>query len=527
MPLGIELAAHWVSHYTPDEIAAALQTDLAFLTARTHDVPERQRSLQAVFAYSWNLLTDGEQQALARLAVFRGSVDRSAAQAVAEIVPTTLVTLVDKSLLRRLALGRYGLHELLRQFAAERLDAAGETTTLGDRHLAYYLALAEQAAPELRGPNQREWLERLDGDLANLRAALAWAREQGDGERGLRLASALGRFWEVRGHVSEGRTWLEAALAAGAAAARPRAASLDEAGRLAYYQGDFGRAVALHEEALALWRELGDRAGIAASLNQLGTLANRQGDIGRAVTLHEEALTLQRELEDRAGIAVSVINLGALALWQGDAARALALHEEALALRRGLGDRYSIALSVINLGAVVYWQGDVGRAVTLLEEALALARELGDPVMCAMTLLYLGHVASRREDVIMAATHYQEVVRLSRGTGERYLLPYALEGWAWATRNQGEGERAPQLYGAAAALRAVTHAVLAPPEATDREQKIGALRESVGTAAFERGWAAGERMLLGEAVALVLEEGSTQASLDEAATSPTSGLTAR
>jgi predicted ATPase len=473
MPLGIELAAHWVGHYSPDEIVEALQTDLEFLTAQTHDVPERQRSLRAVFATTWELLSATEQNALARLSVFRGGVDRSAAQAVAGVAATTLVTLVDKSLLRRLEVGRYGLHELLRQFAAERLAEAGEVGRLGDRHLAHYLALTEQASPELHGPNQRVWLERLDRDLDNLRAALAWAREQRDGELGLRLASALGHFWEVRSHMTEGRNWLEAMLAVGTAApARPRAAALHAAGRLAFYQGDLGRAVELHEEALALWRELGDRHGIADA----------------------------------------VINLGALAYWQGDFGRALTLFEEVLALRRELADRQGIARALINLGIVAHWQGDAGRALALLEEGLALARELGDKVLCALTVIYLGQSASRRGDAIMAATHYQEALRLCRDTGAGYMLPYALEGWGWVTRVQGGGERAAQLYGAAAALRAAIQVVLMPHEATDREEKLSALRESLGAAAFERGWAAGERMPPEEAVALALEEASGRAS---------------
>jgi predicted ATPase/DNA-binding SARP family transcriptional activator len=508
LPLGIELAAHWVEHYTPDEITAAIQSDLAFLVARTHDVPERQRSLRAVFAYSWGLLSEAEQQALARLSVFRGSVDRTAARAVAGVAPTTLVTLVDKALLRRLEVGRYGLHELLRQFAFERL-ATEEAQMVRDRHLAYYLALAEQAAPELTGPSQREWLARLDRELDNLRAALGWARERGESESLLRLASALGRFWEVRSHVSEGRAWLAVALAAvKAAPARPRATALNVAGRLAYYQGDFGPAETLQEEALALWRGRGDRHGIAVSLNSLGTLANRQGDVERAVTLLEEALALRRGLEDRHGIATALINLGGLAYWHEDFGRAVALYEEGLALRRALGDRRGIAASLINLGALAYWQGDYGRAVALLEKALALARELGDQQLCAQSLIYLGYSASRRGDALAAATYYQETLRLCGDTGERYLLPYALEAWAWATRDQGDGERAAQLYGAAAALRAVTHAVLAPHEAAEREQKIGVLRETLGAAAFERAWEAGQAMDLEKAVRYALDAGT-------------------
>jgi predicted ATPase/DNA-binding SARP family transcriptional activator/Tfp pilus assembly protein PilF len=527
MPLGIELAAHWVGHYTPDEIAEALQRDLAFLAARTHDVPERQRSLRAVFAYSWSLLTDAEQQALSRLSVFRRSVDRTAAQAVAGITPTTLVTLVDKSLVRRAEARRYGLHELLRQFAAERLAEAGEVSALRDRHLAHYLALAEQAAPELKGPDQQEWLERLERDLDNLRAALAWAREQGEAELGLQLASALVRFWDMRSHASEGRTWLQAALTAGAAApARVRAAALDAAGWLAYYQGDFGQARTLQEEALALWRELGDRAGIPTSLNNLGAGAYGQGDAARAVALFEEALALRRGLGDRHGIASSLNNLGVVAVYQGDFGRAVALLEEVLALWRELGDRHNTATALTNLASLAYWQGDIGRAEALLEEALPLARELGDKALCALSVIYLGHSASWRGDATMAATHYQEATQLCRDVGDKYLLPYALEGWGWATRDEGNGERAAQLYGAAAALRAATDGVLAPHEAADREQKLSVLRESLGVTAFEHGWAAGQRMLPEEALALALEEGTAPASLDEAR-SPASGLTAR
>lgn len=528
MPLGIELAAQWAGHYTPDEIATAMQHDLTFLTARTHDVPERQRSLRAVFDTTWTLLTDSEQQALAGLSIFRGSFNRSAAQGVAGVAPTTLATLVDKSLLRRLHAGRYGLHELLRQFAAERLAEAGRGSALEERHLVYYLALAEQAAPEIRGPRQREWLERLDRDLDNLRAALGWARELGASELGLRLASALERFWDVRNHVSEARTWLETMLAAGEAApARPRAAALNAAGRLANRQDDYERAETLHEEALVLWRELGDQQGTADSLSNLGRLASRRGDFRRATELLEEALALRRGLGDQYGLATSLTILASLDNRQGNVERAMALNEEALALRRKLGDWAGIAASLNYVAALAYWQGEFGRAERLLKEALQLARDLGDQELCAMALIYLGHDASRRGDVLAAMAHYQETLRLSRDAGLRYMLPHALEGWAWVTRNGGDGQRAAQLFGAAAALRAASHAVPPPYEATERDQKIETLRAALGAAAFERGWAEGQQMLPDEAVALALADASERSALEDRPLSPASKWTPR
>jgi predicted ATPase/transcriptional regulator with XRE-family HTH domain len=447
LPLALELAAPRIKLLSPAMLLARLHHTLPLLTGGGPDLPDRQRTLRSALAWSYGLLEDGERRLLRGLSVFAGGCTLDAAEVVtgalapAEMdVLATLGSLVDQSLVQMEEVGgeeRIALLETIREYAAEQLRAQREEGAVRTAHAAYFLALAEDAARHAEGPQQIAVFQHLEAEHDNLRAALAWAREQGETELGLRLASALRRFWDVRSHLSEGRTWLEEALAAGAAApARPRAMALDAAGRLAYSQGDYGRANMLHVEALALWRELEDRAGIAASLNNLGSLANRQGDFGRAVAL--------------------------------------------------------------------------------LEEALALARELGDQGLCAVTVIYLGHSASRRGDVTMAAAHYQEALRLCGDIGERYLLPYALEGWAWATHDQGEGERAGQLYGAAAALRAATQAVLAPPEATDREQKIAALRAALGPAAFERGWTTGQAMDLEEAVSYALdgETASTDSVMD-------------
>jgi tetratricopeptide (TPR) repeat protein len=313
----------------------------------------------------------------------------------------------------------FGMLETIRECAGEQLIAQGELETAAGAHAAYYLALAAEAEPRLRGSEQERWLAHLESERANLRGALSWSREQGDGELGLRLANALGRFWELRGHLTEGRTWLETMLEVGAAApTRLRAAALDTAGWLAFNQADYRRAMALHEEALALRRELGDRNGIAASLHALGTIADRHGEVGPAVALLEEALELRRELRDRDGIAMSLTNLGALAGRQGDFERAGVLFEEALALLRELGDRHWIAVLLSNLGVLAYWQGDDERAEILLEEALTIARTAGSTEWFHWTVLYLGHVASRRGDGVAAAAHYRETIQLCCDSGE-------------------------------------------------------------------------------------------------------------
>jgi predicted ATPase len=523
LPLAIELAAARVGAL-PTAQLARMDRALGVLTGGPRDLPARQQTLRDAFAWSYALLAPEEQALFRRLAVFAGGAPLDAVGAVclgeglqAPEVLVRLAALVEASLLvaEESASGepRYRMLETLREFAQEQLEGAAELAAVRDRHLVWCLALAEQAAPHLRGAEQEQWLARLEAEHDNLRAAHGWAREHGEAELGLRLASALGRFWEVRGHWSEGRSWLEGLLAmadapeAGVEAA-VRASALNEAGTLARYQGDYARATALLEDGLAQSRSVEDNWGAARSLQELGIIPLFQGDYGRARDLLEQSLALYRELGYTWGIVRSLGNLGTLAERQGDHGRAGAAYEEALALFRELGDKRGAAIALEGQGRAAYWQGDDERAVALLGQSLALARELRATGICATSLIYLAHSTTRRGEAATAAALYREVLRLCREIGDMYLLPYVLEGWAWATRGQGGDARAAQLYGAAAALRAATNAVLPPHERADQEEKIGALRESLGAAAFEGAWVAGQRMPPGHAVALALEEGS-------------------
>ncbi len=371
---------------------------------------------------------------------------------------------------------------------ARRLRESGEADVLLRRHLEWHLGLAEQAAPQLQGPDQASWLDRLQLDYDDFRAALEWVRAEGSCvEEGARLAGALHRFWALRGYFSEGREWLEGILSNGRATSVPaKAKAAYGAGALASLQGDYGRAEALNRESLRLYRELGDTVGIALSLNTLGFVARNQGEYSRARTLLEESLTLSREsghtwvqaealnilgvaarrqgdhgratvmfeesqalwreLGDKWGLAFSLGHLGVVARLRGDYEKARALHEESLALRRQLGDRRNIATALNSLGVVARHLGDYRHAETLLEESLDLFRELGDKPSIAATLCNLGFVEYHRGDDGRAAALLQESLVLFREQEDKLNSAVALCNLGFVAFHQGDYNRAAALH---------------------------------------------------------------------------------
>jgi len=281
MPLAIELAVAWVRLLSCQKIAQEIERNLDFLSASARDMPERHRSIHAAFDHSWKMLTTEEQQGLRQLSVFRGGFTREAAEQVVGASLPLLSALVTKSLVRRMEAGRYDLHELIRQYAAAHLegDPQGCAATK-ERYHAFYLALAEAAERELRGSHQLEWLDRLEQDHGNLRAALEWSLEgegvtpDGRRELALRLAGALRWFWHMRGYFHEGRGWLMKALQRcpeSRTAARARA--LEGMGLLTNALGDHDTARMLAEESAAIFRELGDKRGLADALTVVGLAA--------------------------------------------------------------------------------------------------------------------------------------------------------------------------------------------------------------------------------------------------------------
>jgi predicted ATPase/Tfp pilus assembly protein PilF len=457
IPLAIELAAARVASLNVEGIAARLDDRFRLLTSGARDALPRQRTLRAALDWSYDLLSEPEQALLDRLSVLACGCTLAAAEAVCAgdgiedwEVLDLLDRLVNKSLVQAEEAGGgvyYGLLETVRQYSQERLAANGKTAVLCDRHLAWYLALAEEAAPHLLGADQVAWLDRLEREHDNFRAALRWAQEHGAAEEGLRLAGALGGFWRTRNYFGEGRGWLEGALTAGtggSAAARARA--LEAAGDLAHMPGYSGDAVVLFEQGLALYRQLGDTIGTARTLTHLARVADEHGDYARATLLQEEALALNRALGDRRGIADSVNHLGWVAYLRGEYERAAALYEESVVLFREAANREGLALSLNGLGCVVVQQGAYARAATLQEEALALWQAVGNRGGTSFSLVNLGWALLAQGEDERATAHFEESLALAREMSSHLALSWSLGNLAWAAYRRGE-------YGQAVALQ--------------------------------------------------------------------------
>ena len=427
VPLAIELAVTWLRVLSPAEIADRLGTDPDLLTAQTRDAPARHRSMRAVFEHSWELMTERGRALFMRLAVFRGGFTRKAAESVAGASLMQLAALLDKSLLERDPDGRYAVHELLRQFGEAKLAEVGEADEMRGRHLAFFLDLAETAEPELAGEDQAAWLRGLTDELDNLRAALGWALATDRAEAALRLASALGRFWSLRGYLSEGRQWLDQALAHLDKADRStQAKALYQAGELAWRQGDYATAEASQRQSLALYRELDDASGVSDALVGLGRVAQEHGDLERAIQLFGESLDIERDLGDGRGMAIALGNLGEATLEQGDPDAARDYLRQSLEILREQGDRSGVCNVLNNLGYVASVQGDVDGARASLNESLSIARKVDDKRGVAMALGNLGNLALEQAEWDRARDSLSEIAAIFREMSDRRNLSVAL-----------------------------------------------------------------------------------------------------
>jgi tetratricopeptide (TPR) repeat protein len=401
--------------------------------------------------------------------------------------------------------------ETIREYAREKLQQSGEAEELGRVHAEYFLALAEEAEPELGGPQDKEWLERLEAEHDNLRAAISWTLERGeDAEVALRLAGALWPFWEAHGHYGEGRRWLEEALEKDdqASSAAARAKVLEGLGWLTYRQGDTDRAKEIAEEGLKLSDEAGLGGVVTANfLNILGWMAEVQGHHEWANELLEKSLSLSREVDDKRAIAYSLLQLGSTRGALGDLKRQKELYEEGIVLSRQLGYTAIRARLLLSLGYTLLLEGDYERGAALNEEAAVLLRERGyKGGSLEFVLDNLGWAALLQGDHERARTSYRESLTLCKELGNRMIASESLEGLACVSAAEGDAERAARLFGGAETLHEATGDQHTPEEAALREPYLAMSRSQLDEAAWHEAWTEGRAMTLEEAISYALEK---------------------
>jgi predicted ATPase/class 3 adenylate cyclase len=478
LPLAIELAAARVRVLSPGELLGRLGRRLA-LQGAARDLPERQRTLRATIDWSYQLLDAEEAHLFARLSVFAGGWTRQAAERICGeglLVPVLdgLESLVEHSLVQRVMSGhdelRFDMLETIREYARERLDASGEGGDLARCHARYYLELAQDAEPHLTGPEADRWLETLRLETANLRGGLRLAMDRGDPpslEVGLRMAAGLWRFWQQTGALREARQWLEDLLASGTdPSIRPaRARALVAAGSIAYWQTDLGRARDLYQQAVELYRTLGDRRGMADALGNLASVPMMTGDLPLARRLAAQARDLWQELGDEWQAALATLTLALSLLLDGAYEVALAHFEEFLPVVRARADRFWLISGLTAMAQAQHLLGRFGQARQNFGEALQLALEAND---LASVTVALGPLSN-------------------------------LEGAA------GDHDRAVRLWAACEAIKQRIGGG-APPEVMRVSDPCAAATLAIGEDAVRRAWAEGWAMSPEEAVRFATRE---------------------
>ncbi|HEX5414878.1 MAG TPA: tetratricopeptide repeat protein [Chloroflexota bacterium] len=549
MPLAIELAAARIRALSVEQIVARLDDAYRILTGGSRSALPRQQTLRAAMDWSYDLLSAPEQACFRRLAAFSGSFSLEAAEVIGVgesgapyDVLDVLSSLIEKSLVlveQRRGEARYRLLEPIRQYGQDKLRKLAEAETVRRTHRDWYAHLAARAEVELLEAQQESWVERLESEHDNLRSALGWSLAHQEAETAAQIGAAIWRFWLLRGHLSEGRNFLQRALAGFSDKNAARAKALNVAAILASLQDDYQAARTLAEESLALSRALAERRQTGYALYILGRLARIAGNYAVAATFFEESLSLFRELGQRHDIALVLSGLALTVLCLGDGERATALCEESLAASRELGDPRGVASWLANLGMIMLARGDDKRAKELGEESLVIRRSLGYKGGCAHSLAILGRIALQQGAYERATVCYKESLTLRQETGEKEGIATALEGLAAVAGMQGQSVSAARLSGSAEALRTLLGAPLTPIDRPSYQQTIAALRAQLGESTFRKAWTEGHAMTLEEAIAEAVQVKARAQSpatlppapLETPLTSPSrpnpSGLTAR
>ncbi len=474
IPLAIELAAARVRLMAVDQILGRLNDRFRLLTRGTRTALPRQRTLQASIEWSYDLLTENEQILFRRLSVFADSFSLDAVERIcsgdrveAGSVLDTIARLEDKSVLivEKEDVGpvRFRLLETLRQYGIERLIEAGELEPMERHHANYYVALSEAGEVGIHSAGQAAWLERLEEEHDNLDRALSWS-VQHDVERALRMVAALSDFWLERGHLSEGRSWLEAVLAGATGSSAARGRALMVAGNLAYHQASYAAARSYFDESLAIWRRVDDQSGEGRALAAIGMVVQVEGDMDRCRGFLEEGLGLCRQAKDDDGVGIALFQLGLVAAQQGRVKEAAQIGEEALALSRQTGDLIATSRALHNLAVVAYLRQDYAALRTVSREGLVLSRNLRTPTGIAL----------------------------------------GLERFAVLAEKEHRHAAALILAGAAAGIRVATAAVISPLWVAAIAQELQPARQALGADAASAAWSKGSKLTPEEAVGFAL-----------------------
>ena len=439
VPLGIELAATWTRLLPCAEIAAEIQQNMDFLDGTMVNMPERHRSLRAVFTHSWQLLAAEEQQALRRLAVFRGGFTRTAANAVAGASLPILALLVDRSLIRRSIRGsaeagqvRFELLEVSRQYAAEQLDDAAETAPIAARHAAHYAGLLAAQLPALQANGQSQARDLIEADRANVRTAWLWNCQHL--HAGGRALANIGQSLEALFHFLDMGSWFQegANLFADAADALYPIAQTDQLdaqlihakvqarqGWFVFHLGNYDESLALLQSSLTTLRALDATSDMIFNLNYLGAVARHLGDYGQGKEWLTEARAQAEQHHEQLGLSIALNILGQIASLEGDLPAAQELCQQALAVKRAIGDRWGMTYSLGYLGRVMAAQGDYDAAINLYAESRTICEEIGDRRGVAFALRNLGDVAHQQGDAMQATACYEESLQIYRSIGNR------------------------------------------------------------------------------------------------------------
>ncbi len=561
LPLAIELAAARIKLLPPQALLARLSQRLQLLTGGSRSLPARQQTLRSTIQWSYDLLAPEEQTLFSLLSAFVDGWVLDAAEALCQEtghadldVLNTLSALLDNSLIQfreeETGESRFLMLQTMREFALEKLVASDELERTRMAHAHYFLTLAEQAVPELHGPNQALWVARLEHEHDNLREALEWALEKRVDEKeverrniAMRLSAALKGFWMILGYYREARTFLERVLALdNETHPALRARVLRAIASIADCQGDIDRIEVVGQQSLALSRELEDIRGIAESLGSLAAAAWLRGKVVEAISLHEEQVRLLRQVGKPGEIAEALFPLAEHVSTHGEYTRGQALFDEALQLFRQAGNELWVGATLVHSaswlwftqgdlttmrqrfqqgqalittvgdrawGAECLWvaalltlsEGEPVKASSLAQESLSIYQEMGDPWYSAWLLHLLGRIEVQKGEMSAARKYYRQSLELNRQVGEKWMTPFNLEGLAGVLAASGEFRHAAQLWGAAAALREAIDVPRLPVDRASYEQAIDSTRTQLGDEAFASAWQEGQTMELEQVIA--------------------------